>query len=125
MAKRCRAFPVRALGVKRIRTAQRFGGRVGVHDSVLVGLLMSLTGLALLYARETPVRVGGVLLAVSRVVFVFASPADPTASIILLVLVALAASMIFGRQWFKRGKEPRDVNSAEPAAAADRPRCAE
>jgi hypothetical protein len=77
----------------------------------LVGLLISLAGLALLYGREIPSRVAGVLLAAAGVVFVFASPADPLVSIVLLVLVIVLASLIFGTQWLGRARDtPKEGN---------------
>jgi hypothetical protein len=72
--------------------------------SFIVGLLMSMSGLALLYGRELPNRVAGGLLAAAGVVFVFASPADPMASIVLLILVLVLASFIFGTQWLGRAR---------------------
>jgi hypothetical protein len=77
----------------------------------LVGLLISLAGLALLYAREISSRVAGALLAAAGVVFVFASPADPFVSIVLLVLVLVLGSLIFGTQWLGRSRDtPKEGN---------------
>jgi hypothetical protein len=74
----------------------------------IAGLLISMAGLALLYSREPASRAAGVLLAAAGVVFVFSSPADPKASIILLVLVVVIASIVFGIQWVRR-RSPEDL----------------
>jgi hypothetical protein len=77
--------------------------------SFLAGLFISMAGLALLYSREVSCRAAGALLAAAGVVFVFASPGtDLVASFILLGLVAVVASMLFGLQWLRGpgGKGP-------------------
>jgi len=66
---------------------------------------MSTAGLALLYGREPANRVAGALLAAAGVVFVFASPADPVLSIVLLILVLVLASVIFGTHWLGRDRK--------------------
>jgi multisubunit Na+/H+ antiporter MnhG subunit len=78
--------------------------------SFVVGLLVSLAGLALLYAPGTPLRVAGSLLAAAGVVFVFSSPADPAVSTILLVLVLVLVTALFGSQWLGRSSSQKEGN---------------
>jgi hypothetical protein len=80
----------------------------------IAGLLISVAGLALLYSREPASRIAGALLAAAGVVFVFSSPADPMASMFLLALVAVVATLIFGSQWFRRSRPERTGKMGGP-----------